>query len=373
MKIKPPTATKVYGRSIETGGCTAEQLNEAIAYGDELDRLAGPSASKDLLREMYGYASRKELDRDQAEKFISACIARLADAKALLRERERVKRPELRFARRDYRGAHLYEVTADGVVVGKDLRGITTALNVLDKPALLPWIARLTGDAFKSALRRVLLEESPADVAAVRAELLPLLDVDGFKLANEQKGKAADRGTDAHGIAEQIAKNWMRGVRTDDATIAAYVAGTENPAADVYLCALAIREWFDRVQPKILSAEYMVACLHCGIAATLDLHCEIGGVEHVLDVKTSGGVYQSHALQTAYQAHGLEQMARGLHQEHAPVNRDVRIGALWVNRGADQGCELIEFQNTEATLTAAQSAIAAYQWTRKNAWRKRAA
>lgn len=369
------TTAKIFGKDVETAGITTTQMERVIALGTELDTLSGGGTAKELLRDQFGLASRKGLTEPQAEEYAATLIVRITEAKAA----ERIARKRTgpyKITRADFRGGHRYDVFQNDEAIAEALPGITTALNVMDKPALLPWIARLTGDAFKGELRRVLIDEAMPDVAAVRAALLPLLNVDGYRMANDVKAKAGDRGTDTHAIAEIVARRFAVGESIDDEALALILRAQPALAApDVYACALAVRDWFLRYRPTVLGAESMVACLHCACAATLDLHCVIDdpmyGGEWVLDAKTSKGVYESHALQTAFQAHALMQMKRGLHERHCAVYRRLRIGALWINAEAKNGAEIIEFENTQSTLGAVQEVIDLYRWKRSNSWKRR--
>lgn len=368
---RKPSLPSVYGRQFATGGCSDGQLEDMIYLGSELDHLCGAQTSATFLRETFGAASRKDLSEADADRYIVAIREKLIAARAVA-ESDTAPRESYRITRADDRRGHKYDVfDSKGEKIAEKLPGITTPLGVLDKPALLPWISRLTGEAFKRKLREVLIEGAPIDVAEVRKELLPLLNVDGYKLANEEKTRAGGRGTDTHAVAEKLIGAWHAGEAIDDSMVARMI-GDEPEASDVWLLCLAIREWLGRVRPQIHGIERMVACLHCGCAATLDLHCTIGSDEWVLDIKTSGGVYESHALQVAFQAHGVMQMARGLRADHCPVNRAVRIGALWVGKDADQGCQVVEFAHTSGLLRAAQQTIDLYRWKRRP-WKRDAA
>lgn len=369
---------EVYGKQIETAGVTTTQLEHLIALGEELDKLSGAGTAKRILRDSFGLESRKGLTYEKADEYRGAVITAIKDAQSAERV-ARKKTGPYKITRADFRGGHRYDVFDwDGKEIAHALPGITTALNCLDKPALLPWIARLTGDAFKSELRRVLIDEAMPDVAAVREALLPLLNVDGFKMANDVKTKAGARGTDAHAVLEIIAKRWAAHESIDDDALRLILSSQDQLAApDVYLCALAAREWFLRYKPQVLAAEGAVACIHCGCAATLDLHVIIDdpkwGGELILDAKTSKGIFESHALQTSFQAHALMQLKRGLNERHCAVYRRLRIGALWINQNAEGGCEIVEFDNSQFLLDAVQKVIAIYRWKRSNSWRTRTA
>lgn len=369
------TTAEVFGKTLETAGVTTTQMERLFKLGEELDRLSGNGTHKAILRERFGLDTRKGLTYEKADEYTAALIDAIKAAEAASRVAKKKVGP-YKITRSDFRGGHRYDVFDwTGGEIAHALPGITTALNVVDKPALLPWIARLTGDAFKAELRRVLIDEAPANVAEVRAALLPLLNVDGYQMANDVKKKAGSRGTDAHTILEIIAKRWAAHESIDDDAIRLILnAQDELAAPDVWLCALACRDWFLRYQPQVLATERPVACLHCGCAATLDLHVIIDdpkwGGEFVLDAKSSKGIWETHALQTSFQAHALMQMKRGLNERHCAVYRRLRIGALWINEKAEGGCEIVEFDNSQDTLTGVQNVIDLYLWKRKNSWKR---
>lgn len=279
----------------------------------------------------------------------------------------------LHFQRREYRGAHRYLVTDDtGAILAKDLYGVTTPLNVLDKPALIPWAARLAGKAIGDAILDAIGRWAVDDSVALCDELRKLAAVDGYSFSQQKKEKAGERGTDGHALCEEIGKRYQAGELINDAAIIALLSEAKRLASeDCYLIALAFREWLLRVQPTIKSTERMVACIHCQYAATMDLEVEMDGELWVADIKTSAGLYDQYALQVAAQDHArlnTEEYDPAEHIEYRfPLN--ARTGLLWINANADQGCELVETSNSPATLEAFWNVLKAWRWRQSRSWR----
>lgn len=60
MLVKPKVS--VYGRQVETAGCTQVQMDELLELGDQLGR----NGVKALLHKFFGVTSRKDLTEEQA-------------------------------------------------------------------------------------------------------------------------------------------------------------------------------------------------------------------------------------------------------------------------------------------------------------------
>jgi len=272
-------------------------------------------------------------------------------------------------SRFDTRGRHGYRVEQDGKLVAKDLPGITTVLNILEKGGLPIWAAREAGKAIGLQIKAWI--DSPKtgvptfDLAALETIAHEAIK-DGHKYAKSLTEKAAERGTDGHAIAEMIAiqyKNsgpdsigdeWIAKILTMQASLG---------ADDLYLIALAVRDWFLRVKPVVVATEKMAVCVPCGYGATLDLECEINSEPYILDIKTGKGVYDTVALQVLGQSHALQYTNSG---DHDTPTSGHRMGVLWVSMDAKDGCELIE---TQATMTAFEAVRTSYFWRKSNSWR----
>lgn len=279
----------------------------------------------------------------------------------------------LHFKRRDYRGAHRYTVTTDdGTVVARDLYGVTTTLNVLDKPALIPWAARLAGRAIGAAIIDLIGKYAIDDAFALCDELRKLATVDGYQFSQQKKEKAGERGTDGHALCEELSKRYAAGEAIDDDAVIGLLLTAERLASDdCYLIALAYRDWLLRVRPRVVSTERMVACIHCQYAATEDLECEIDGDFWVIDLKTSAGIYDSYALQVVAQDHARlntdQYDPKTHHGSRYPEN--ARTGCLWLSKDAENGCELVETVNSRDVLEVFFGVLRAWRWRQARAWR----
>jgi len=160
---------------------------------------------------------------------------------------------------------------------GEKYPSVTTILDVLNKPQLVNWAARLTRDYIKDQL-----------FAFRRADSLKDLNVDDLltKSASEHnrvKTATAKNGTDIHRRIASYVGNKYR-----------YIAHDEDPVV------AAFRAWQDSVQFVPIASEKLVYSLEHGYAGTTDL---IGTVRNgklaLLDIKTGRGVYPEYKLQLA--------------------------------------------------------------------------
>lgn len=262
----------------------------------------------------------------------------------------------MKITRFDVRNRHGYRIEDDdGSLIAKDLVGITTVLNVMDKPGLVPWAARLAADAFKAEIRKA------PDLSA----LAPLLEADGYRIAEDFRDRAASRGTDGHKVAELLAIAYAHGDDLSDDLVREMLRANEPLTGnDVYLCALAMRDWLMRVKPKILRTEFCVACVTCKYGATPDLECEFDGRRWLIDLKTGSGIYDSTAIQLHAQLHAMHQNGHG----HVVGGNDSHsTAALWIGAKAKNGAELVPTRACDEALSAV---LTLYHWRRENGWRR---
>ncbi len=159
-------------------------------------------------------------------------------------------------------------------------RSVTTALNALAKPALMPWAAKLVAERAYDVLTGKL--EAPTK----KADCLKFL-----KAAPREYTEASQkRGTAVHHACENYSPT-----RTEpyDPEILPYVQAYED---------FLIEEGF-----TILEQELTVFHPVFGYAGTLDAIVERGGKHYVMDIKT-GGVYPSASLQMAAYAHATHKL-----------------------------------------------------------------
>lgn len=154
----------------------------------------------------------------------------------------------------------------------KPIPGVTTILNVISKPALMPWVAKMCGVWLEENMVR--LKESSADIPALVKEMKGHY--------RQTRDKAADTGTLAHAWIE----NFIRGI---DAPL----PDDEKVAQSVN----AFLEWWNAHEITVLHSEKILFSKTHWYAGTCDLIAMIDGVLTLADFKTSSGIYNEMALQ----------------------------------------------------------------------------
>jgi hypothetical protein len=157
---------------------------------------------------------------------------------------------------------------------GKKVPSVTTILNVINKPQLIPWAVRTTRDYIKQEL-----------FAFKRADSLKDLDLDGLlaKSAKEHdrvRNAAADKGIAVH------------------SSIASYV-GAKSNVANNDPAVIAFRDWQESSQFVPIASERLVFSQEHGFAGTADLIGTLNDKLALLDIKTGRGVYPEYKLQLA--------------------------------------------------------------------------
>ena len=161
---------------------------------------------------------------------------------------------------------------------------VTTALNVISKPALVPWAIRETTNKMRAVME-----------ASVNTTIDPVWIDEALKAAKEYPDEARDaaaaKGTAIH---EAIYKWETVGERPDDPT--------ENQAVQAY------DEWRTQVPMEVVASEITVWSPSDQYAGTIDQVCRnSAGHWSVIDFKT-GGAYPEAALQVAAYSNALEEL-----------------------------------------------------------------
>ena len=170
--------------------------------------------------------------------------------------------------------------TVDGV---RHVR-VTTALNVISKPALVPWAIRETTNKMRAVME-----------ASVNTTIDPVWIEEALKAAKEYPDEARDaaaaKGTAIH---EAIYKWQVLGERPDDP-----VVGQAVRAYD---------EWKAKTPMEVAASELTVWSPSDQYAGTIDQVCRnAAGHWSVIDFKT-GGAYPEAALQVAAYSNALEEL-----------------------------------------------------------------
>lgn len=160
-------------------------------------------------------------------------------------------------------------------VAGEYVPSVTTALNAIAKPALVPWAAKCAAELFIAEMKPgVALDEVQIRELATRAK----------NAHRDQATRAAGIGTDVHRWAERFARG-------------------ENPAPplnpQIRLGVDAFHAWHRAHDVKSLHVERRVFSRRHQYAGTVDLVAIIDGVRAVVDFKTSTGLWDEYRLQLA--------------------------------------------------------------------------
>lgn len=161
---------------------------------------------------------------------------------------------------------------------GQFVPGVTSILQCLGKPALVPWAAGMASDYWLTALR------TRSDHALIHKEA---------KQAHRKTAEtAAGIGHNVHDYAECFFKRLaLPELKTDQAK-----RGVE-----------AFHKWYESHKIKIRASERRVFSKEFYFAGTCDFVAEIDGVLGVGDIKTSSGIYPEMRFQTAAYQHALQE------------------------------------------------------------------
>lgn len=158
---------------------------------------------------------------------------------------------------------HLY------MLDGKPLTGTTTILQVIAKPALIPWAVKTCKDFMLAALK----SGAPIDEACIE---------EAGKQHRLKKEAAGDWGTTLHALIEEYAKNGLTNPPTDEKM---------EQAFNHFL------SWTNENQVKFLESEKRIYSREMWVGGTCDLVVEIEGKTWIVDVKTGSGIYPEHFWQ----------------------------------------------------------------------------
>lgn len=182
---------------------------------------------------------------------------------------------------------------------GKPMTGVTTVLGMVAKPALLPWAVKCAIEHIQSNAKDITTNHDHDE--PIYQVPLALLE-EAKKAHTRKKDDAANKGTDVHGILEEIIKGAIE--YTDGYILAENLGGhPENDQVRHFV------EWAMNNKVKFTASEKRVFSRTHFYAGTLDFLCEIDGKTYVGDIKTSNGVYgRSYFAQCAAYRLALEEM-----------------------------------------------------------------
>ncbi len=188
-------------------------------------------------------------------------------AKKAAAKKTAAPKPTTRLQRRNYGRGHGYKVD------GEKVAGVTTVLNVIDKPALRNWYA-------EQAAKRAVDEWDELALLPVSQRLERIRYG-----ARDTTAAAALRGTQIHALGDKLA----RGEEVD-------VPDEHRGPVEAYA------RWLDLWEVETIASETPLCSTKYGFAGTADLWGRVGKLDNavcLLDVKTGKGIYDEVGLQLA--------------------------------------------------------------------------
>src|SRR5712691_1969178 len=184
---------------------------------------------------------------------------------------------------------------------GQALVSVTTILQAIAKPALLPWATGLERTAVSAAAADLHAEHTTTGAAPLtRAAYLATLQARLGRERAHQKAltAAGDVGSEIHKLIE-----WT--MRT-----AVGASAGPKPAARgaAHIALRAFEQWAAQVRLKPVLIEKTVHSTTHGYAGTLDLLARVNGVLSVIDIKSGKSVYGESHLQVAAYSRALTEM-----------------------------------------------------------------
>ncbi len=184
---------------------------------------------------------------------------------------------------------------------GKKLTGVTTILGVIDKPALIPWAARMATDYIKENLSYKRIKLLRKGYVVVRSKVID----EATTAWQRTRDTAGEAGKDVHAILEDIITEAIQKtggyIETDS---------HENKQVDNFL------KWARANTIKFLESEKSVYSKSLWFGGTLDFLYEKDSEVYVGDIKTSSAIYpinywQCSAYQFCLQEMGLYPKIKG--------------------------------------------------------------
>lgn len=178
---------------------------------------------------------------------------------------------------------HLHEICIDGE--WRPLTGVTTILQILAKPALIPWAVGMAIDYIKNNCQK----------DELMRYLVNLADLEEAKSAHrKKKEEAGQKGTDVHAIIEKEIKE---AIEKNEGFISEFKFDREElPQVKHFI------KWAVGNKVKFLESEKHIWSKNLWIAGICDFVCEIGGEIYLGDIKTGSGIYpEAFAQLSGYQ------------------------------------------------------------------------
>lgn len=210
---------------------------------------------------------------------------------------------------------HAYRIRETGYFVP----GVTSVLNILDKPALIQWSASLAAKYVNDNL--------PVNPTAEQVQGV----CDRAKIEwKSVRDTAGDIGKDVHAFAEKI----FRGIPAELPTHPKALKAIE-----------ALQKWIADSGVKPIDVELICFSKSAFFAGTMDLLADVGGKLTYIDLKTGKGIYREHRLQCGAYKFAWEEEHREPIQKIIIVNVNKETGKPKILEIEDRA-EMKFYENT---------------------------
>lgn len=200
---------------------------------------------------------------------------------------------------------------------GAFVPGVTTILQCIAKPALIPWAAGMASDHWLKAI-----QDGRLDYPVIHKEA---------KGAHRRKAsEAADSGTNVHEYAEAF----LKGQKLPEVKSDAAWKGIE-----------AFHQWMNAHNVKMLASERRIFSKEYYYAGTCDFVGEVDGEICVGDFKTSSGIYPEMRFQTAAYQHALQEEKGMLFPKRLIIRFDKKTGEFEAKSFLDFELDFLGFRS----------------------------
>lgn len=206
--------------------------------------------------------------------------------------------------------------------------GVTTILQCIAKPALIPWAAGMASDHWFRIIKEDMLREDP--LRKITLVDLVAIHKDAKGAHRRKASEAADSGTNVHEYAEAVLKK---------------LAPPELKTDQAKMGAEAFHKWMDAHSVKILASERRLFSKEYYYAGTCDFVGEVDGILSVGDFKTSSGIYPEMRLQTAAYQHALQEEKGTLFPQRLIIRFDKKTGEFEAKTFLDFDLDFLGFRS----------------------------
>jgi PD-(D/E)XK nuclease superfamily len=185
---------------------------------------------------------------------------------------------------------------------GQEYPSVTTILQVIGKPALINWAAKVEREMVIEASSQLYLDcplTPKMSAASWKMSLTKRLGT--LKASQKELTKAGEIGSQAHALIEWNLK----------ASLMQEPGPSPHVTDKATWAFMAWEDWKKSVNLKPIFVEQMVFSETHGYAGTMDLLAEVNGVLTVLDWKTGKAIYPESYLQNAAYRYALREMGHG--------------------------------------------------------------